>query len=237
MTLDPPVSRYLIVVLRLKKGDRFIAFDPALRLQADGVILETSGRRVSCQFSELIPAECVSPLRVTIIQALVKGVKLDRIVCDITALGASGVVLARCARSIPSLSHGPDRKRRLEKIALEAARQCGRGDAPHIMGPLPLAETLVSMSNVSLRKLYLDPESAVPLSTALADWQPKQDIGLLVGPEGGLTEEETRRVHAGGFLSCTLGPFVLRTELAAATALGVMLSLAQSKTTNSGSCS
>ena len=142
-----------------------------------------------------------------------KGDKADAIVRDATELGATRIVFVQTARIVarPPAS----RVERWERIAREAARQCGRGDAPTI--------ALVASWDAALdaaradTRVCLVPDGA-PLRGVLE--RARGSLAFAVGPEGGLTDAEVAAAAARGFLSCRLGEFVMRTETVAAAALG-----------------
>jgi 16S rRNA (uracil1498-N3)-methyltransferase len=219
--VDPEATRYLARVHRLRPGDSFVAFDPRARLEATAVLLDTRRGRARVRLGAPRPAERISPLEVTLIQALGKGCKPDQVVRDATALGVSELLLVESSRTVVRLgSRGPGRRSRLETIAIEAARQSGRGDLPRITGPLPLQAAL---DRAQGRRIVLRPDADDSLEAALAGWDPGSPITLLIGPEGGLGSEELDRARACGFSAARFGPFVLRTETAATAALGVLV--------------
>jgi len=123
--LDAEQARYIGRVHRLRAGDAFVAFDPKRALEADGEVLSRDRVRLG------EPRRAAAATRaVTWIHGCPKGDKADAIVRDATELGATRVTFVQTARIIakPPAS----RVERWERIAREAARQCGRGDAPEI---------------------------------------------------------------------------------------------------------
>src|SRR5262249_23530063 len=137
---------------------------------------------------------------------------------DATELGATRVVPVICERSVAR----PDgaRAARWRRIAVDAARQCGRGDAPAVEGPVPFVDAVHDAPPDALR-LCLDPGAERPLGAALEEDQ-GQAVVLAVGPEGGLTPAETAAAGSAGFVLVTLGPLVLRTETVCAAVLGAL---------------
>ena len=223
--LDEEHSRYLARVHRLREGDRIVAFDPVARVEADGEIVSSSSRRVRCRFESIRPSQHVSELNVTLFQALGKGDKADRVIRDATQLGASSIVLVTTERSVPR-SASDARGDRWTTIAIEAARQSGRGDVPAIVGPVPLAEAL-SRADVSKHRVVLDPGAEKTLFEVLADYRRGETLALFIGPEGGLSEDELARLEGQGFVRARFGPFTLRTETAATSVLGALVALAE----------
>jgi 16S rRNA (uracil1498-N3)-methyltransferase len=214
--LDREQAHYVGVVHRLAVGDVFIAFDPEHALESDATITRSERGRIECELSEPRAAERRS-LGITLLQGASKGDRLEQVVRAGTALGVARVVVVTSERSVASPSDM--RRERLRSIALEAARQSGRGDLPEISGPTPLESALGALEPTPTLRLVLAPTSREPLAARIHDWTPEGSVALLVGPEGGLAPSELALAERSGFLDASLGPFTLRTELAAIAAL------------------
>lgn len=220
--LDSDTAHYVTRVHRMRQGDRFLAFDPGARIEADAELLEVSSRRTVCVFRTPRVASLVSEIDVTLFIGLAKGDKLEQVIASATALGATRVVAVRTERSVVrDASHSEGRLRRWTKAAVEGARQSGRGDVPELVGPLELEAALALASSGSLR-ICLHPEAERRLSDVLAARGSSSPAALLVGPEGGLTPAEVAIAEVVGFMPARLGQFVLRTELAAVAALALV---------------
>lgn len=206
-------SQYLCAVHRLEAGATFVAFDPERGLECEARLLRADRRGALCELSEPRPAERRGAVDVRLLQGVGKGDKLEDVVRLVTALGARGVTFVSAERSIAR--PGPDRAARLNAVAIEAARQSGRGDLPAIDGPLPLARALEALAGSSATKLCLQPGASLPLAERLME-----PCVLLIGPEGGWSDAELASAASAGFEQVALGPLTLRTELAAAAALG-----------------
>lgn len=222
--LDAAQSNYLVVVRRLRQGDRFVAFDPENATEADAILERADARSARCALSKPTASQRTAALNVTLIQSLGKADKTDQVVRSATALGVRRVVVVESARSVVRLGkRGAGRHQRWKAIALDAARQAERGDLPKIEGPEPLLDALRRLNAESVRGLCLQPAAEHRLFDALEGWEPTQALAVLIGPEGGLTPEEVEVAASLGFSAVRLGPFVLRTELAAAAVLGALL--------------
>jgi 16S rRNA (uracil1498-N3)-methyltransferase len=223
--LDADAAHYLAHVHRLREGDAFVAFDPAARLEAAGEILGVDREAVSVRLHEPAPARAVPPFDVTLVQCAGKGDKTDDVVRATTALGVRTVIVAESSRSIARLDaeRAEKRRERWRAVALDAARQSGRGDTPDIEGPRPLDEILATLAASAAAKLCLEPDASAGFADAVRRAAPATAFVLLVGPEGGLTDEELVLAENTGFSRVRLGPFVLRTELAATAALAALM--------------
>jgi len=219
--LDREASRYVARVHRRRPGDRLLLFDPEARLEADATVLAV-GREVQVLVAAPRPPASPGGLPVTVLQAVGKGEKVDRVVRDATALGAARVVVVQAARSVAdAASRAPRRQERWRSVAVQAARQCGRGELPALDGPWPLEEALERVAADAGPSVCLDPGGRA-LRLVLDAWRPPEPLVIAVGPEGGFTGEEIERLRSRGFTLARLGPFTLRTEVAAAAALGAI---------------
>ncbi|MEJ7729470.1 MAG: 16S rRNA (uracil(1498)-N(3))-methyltransferase [Polyangiaceae bacterium] len=218
--LDADQARYLGRVLRLGEGEAIVAFDPEAELEADAVLRGT-GSRLAVELGPPRPATRRPRRRVTLLQGTGKGDKLDAIVRDATELGAVRLVPVLTARSVarPAAERGA----RWRRIAVEAARQCGRGDLLRVEEPLPLAEALPRFARAP--GACFAPGGEAGLGAFVRAAAASAEVCLLVGPEGGLEAGEIEAARAAGLWVVGLGPLVLRTETVCAAARGARLAL------------
>jgi 16S rRNA (uracil1498-N3)-methyltransferase len=213
---------YLTRVLRLTVDDALEVFDGA------GRAFSAKVRSVEAERATLTlgaPLASSAAPRIAIVQGLPKGDKLELVIQKGTELGAWAFAPAITDRAVVKLDpkRAADRVQRWQKIAEEAARQCGRADVPRVWPVLPLLEAVASFPHAQV--LVLDEEErALRLSEAVRpDEAPRV---LVIGPEGGLSRDEVQALKARGATSVTLGPRVLRTETASLAALAVLAHLA-----------
>jgi 16S rRNA (uracil1498-N3)-methyltransferase len=217
---------YISRVIRLDPGDRLVLFDESGLEQIAEV--ETFTRHsVRVRILEQRPNRCEADRAVWLVQGYPKGTKLFDIVRAAAALGVAGVVPFIAKRSIAGKG---DRSRgwleRCQKISLEASRQCGRCQCAEILEPADsLEEALDRLAARGPRPgICLWEEAERPLSETLAALSPSKEplVAVVVGPEGGLTKEEADTANSKGLPFCTLGPRILRTELAPVAALSIL---------------
>jgi 16S rRNA (uracil1498-N3)-methyltransferase len=224
LELDRRQAHYLCHVHRLGPGDRFVAFDPLGQIEADAELIRIGSRQARCRLGGVRAARLVSELNVTLWQALGKGDRVDQVVRDATALGARRLVVVETTHA--SLRLGDGRERRAERwrtIAIEAARQSGRGDLPELVGPVGLEPALAELGPAGGRRLCLELGAPRTLGEALRGWRHREPLTALIGPEGGLCPDELARVRGSGFDLVSLGPFTLRTETAATALMGALV--------------
>ena len=195
--LSPGESRHAVRVLRLSKGDRVTVFDASEAWT--GEIQSVEGQ-VTIRLLEKI-ARPEMP-RVVVAAAVPKGERLDWMVEKLAELGVAEFVPVRFARSVAEL--GENKRKRLEKIAVAAAKQSG-------------APILAIAKERSVSDL---PGDALLAAPGVSEGLPRGGATVVIGPEGGLTPAEEARFPR----RFTLGPTILRIETAALVAAARLLS-------------
>lgn len=214
MDLDAGQANYLGNVLRLGVGAELLAFD-GLSGEWLARISEAAKKRMVLSV-ERKTREAESIPDVWLAFAPVKRAQTDWLVEKATELGA--------ARLVPVMTHRTVAERvrldRLESIAIEAAEQCGRTRVPEIVEPMKLARFIEELDPA--RILYFaDETGGEPLVSALREGP----AAILVGPEGGFTDEERAFVRGSRASAISLGPRILRAETAALAALSAYMAL------------
>jgi 16S rRNA (uracil1498-N3)-methyltransferase len=215
-TLSPEEARHASQVLRLTPGTSVELLDGMGGLYRAELVQVSKAGVVARIEAELPNAE--PRTRVTLYQGVAKGEKMDWIVQKAVELGAfriQPVCFARC------VAQGQHKAERWQRIALEAAKQCGRGRIPKVEEPLPLQAALESLARHEQCLVPWEEERSAALSGLLRP--DALDIGLIIGPEGGLDPAEMDMLSTCGAVSVTLGPRILRTETAAVAALTMVL--------------
>jgi len=222
VTLAGEDHRYLTRVLRLEVGDLVTLFD-GLATEADGRITRIGPRAVELVVERVRKADTPDRPALTLIQSLAKGEKLDLVVQKATELGVTRIMPVTSQRSIPQLEamRAIGRRARWQKIAREAARQCGRADVPTIEVVTPLQTALASVSKDALRLFLWEGARGTGLGPVLPTTRPPEVL-IAIGPEGGFSPTEAEAAKVAGFLTCGLGPRVLRTETAALAVIAIV---------------
>jgi 16S rRNA (uracil1498-N3)-methyltransferase len=223
--LEGPTAHYLSRVLRLRAGDPFTAFDPTAARESDGMVIRVDGSAVDVRLGPVREGAVRAQRSLTWVQGLAKGDKCDAVVRDATELGASRVVLSATRRSVLRLEPARALSRRLRwsKIAEQAARQCGRSDAPEVLACPSWEDAIVSCADVEARFCLWNGATEPLAPQLLAALARGASLAFACGAEGGLDESEIRLAVAGGWTAASLGPFTLRTETVAAAVLGAVL--------------
>jgi 16S rRNA (uracil1498-N3)-methyltransferase len=218
------LAHYLVRVLRLRAGEEFTAFDPATGGEAEAAILRIEPDVIHVRVGEVREGLRPSAREVTFIQGYAKGAKCDAVVRDATELGVTRVVVAITRRSVVRLdpSRAAERQARWARIAEQAARQCGRSDAPRVEVPCPWPDAL-AYAPEGAAQFCLWERATEPLGPPLFDaLSCDAPLVFACGPEGGLEDEEVELARARGFRIVSLGRFALRTETVASAVLGAV---------------
>ncbi len=212
----PEEAHHMARVLRLRPGARVVAFDGSSEAEVD---LLTVGDRAVTARRVGGPRECRRSLRITLLQGIARGPKMDLIVRMATEIGVAAVAPVVTSRSLPD--PGRVRLERWARIAQEAAKQCGRADLLEVRAPASLADALAAIDPADLLIVPWEMERR-PIGDAIAG-VPFDSATLLIGPEGGLSEEEVLAARAAGCTTVSLGPLILRTETAGLVSAAMLL--------------
>jgi 16S rRNA (uracil1498-N3)-methyltransferase len=217
----PDRAAHHLAVLRLGRGDAITLFDgQGGEFRAE--LTRISSKDVRARLLSKLTAERESPLSVLLAQCVSGGDRMDVTLQKSTELGVSRIVPIVSERSIVRLS-GERAEKRLAHwrgVVIAACEQCGRNRIPEVEKITDIADYLDQAGRGELR-LLLAPDAA----KTLRQLPPQRDVALLVGPEGGLTEQEREDAERGGFLPVRFGPRILRTETAPLAAIAAMQTL------------
>jgi 16S rRNA (uracil1498-N3)-methyltransferase len=213
--LNAVQANYLGNVLRLGGGAELLVFDGHSG-EWLARVAETAKKRMTLSV-ERKTRESESIPDVWLAFAPVKRAQTDWLVEKATELGAARLIPVITQRTIAERV----KLERLENIAIEAAEQCGRTRVPQIATPIPLRRFVEEIEPA--RRFYFADEGG---GDALASALREGPAAILVGPEGGFTEEERAFVRGAGAAAISLGPRILRAETAALAALSAYMALA-----------
>jgi 16S rRNA (uracil1498-N3)-methyltransferase len=198
--------------LRLKPGSELVVFDDTGTEHT--IVLETIDRRAARgRVLRSVPVSRESPLDLILAPALLKGPRMDVLVEKATELGVRALAPVVTRHCVASGAH----LERWRRIALAAAKQCGRTSIPRIDEPAPIAARL-GAPWPGLRLLAWEDATASGWHDLPAR---AESVVVLLGPEGGFAADEAAAARAAGFHAVSLGRRVLRAETAAIVAAAV----------------
>lgn len=216
--LEGPASHYLTRVLRLSEGDSLVLFN------GDGrdYSAEVSGitkKRVLVRLLDSRKPGNESPLKINLVQAICRGERMDYVLQKATELGVYSIQPLKSQRVEVRLDETRQAKRmkHWQGVVISACEQSGRARVPEVKTPLSLAEWITS--TVQSPGLMLDPVAEKRLSDLSVA---PDSISILIGPEGGFTDEEISSARANDVMPVSLGPRILRTETAGPAAIAVL---------------
>ena len=181
-------------------------------------LLDDNQSAVSIRVGSRHECNTESELRIHLLQGVSRGDRMDISIQKATELGVHMITPVICNRTNISFDAQRSKKKHQhwQQIIISACEQSGRSQLATLSDittyELSLKQTLQGL------KLVLDPAA----QTSLRSLQPDSDITLLIGPEGGLTEDEIEQARQAGFTSVSLGPRVLRTETAGIAAISAL---------------
>ena len=214
--------RHVRNVLRLNRGDPITVFDGSGK-EYEGTIVGLQSSHLTILVEKVSSPARESHLRITLAQSLLKGEKMDTLIQKATELGVTEIIPFSSARSVPVLSNPrrAERRRRWEKIAIEASKQCGRDILPNIHSLQTYGEMLQRVEPESLRLILWEREG-LGLKEVLKGSVRMKKVFFIVGPEGGLTQVEIEEAKGKDFIPVFLGKRILRSETAGLCLLSIL---------------
>ncbi|GGA20388.1 16S rRNA (uracil(1498)-N(3))-methyltransferase [Paenibacillus physcomitrellae] len=223
-------ARHITKVMRGKPGDKFIVSDGQGRVVlAELSLLEPEG--VTAVILETIEDTSEPRIKVDIAQSLPKGDKMETVIQKCTEIGAAAFVPFLSERTIVQYDERKEEKRiaRWSKIAKEAAEQAHRSRIPDVGQPVKWKKLLELFDGYDLVCMCYEKELGEQLRDIVQPFaaslgpEVSSRVLVVVGPEGGFTEEEVAEAEAAGAKSVGLGRRILRTETAGMAALTCIL--------------
>jgi 16S rRNA (uracil1498-N3)-methyltransferase len=225
LLLEPDTGQHVTRVLRMQTGATLSLFDGAGAEHA-AVISSTKGSRVAVRVGEALPAAAESPLSITLAQAVSRAERMDFAIQKATELGVARIVPLLSERSVVKLDErqAESKLEHWQGIVIAACEQSGRATVPVVESPRRLLEYLAESlpADSAHVRAILVPGAASGFGALPADLTSAE---LLIGPEGGFSDDETRLALGRGYRALRLGPRILRTETAAAAAIAVLQAL------------
>lgn len=213
--LPESAARHVSQVLRMRAGGVLTLFN------GDGndypaELIDVARRAARVKVNACTPLANESPLRVTLLQGVSKGERMDWVMQKAVELGVHRIVPVITGRTVVRVDDTRQAKRlaHWRGVVVSACEQCGRATVPAVDAPIHLDSALESF-----RGFVLDP---LAMTTLAASGRDVTETSLLIGPEGGLSDPEIAAAVQRGWRNVALGPRVLRTETAALAALAVL---------------
>ncbi|HUJ88191.1 MAG TPA: 16S rRNA (uracil(1498)-N(3))-methyltransferase [Burkholderiales bacterium] len=223
LTLTPRAAHHATHVLRLRAGEALTLFD-GRGGEYDARIIAAARERVEAEVAARRDVERESPLRVTLVQAVSSGERMDLTLQKAVELGVAAIQPVLAEKTVVKLdaARAAVKAEHWRRIVIAACEQCGRNRLPMLLALTPLAEYCRNPRPGT--RLLLSPGARRGLRAAAAGIE--GEVVLAAGPEAGFSAAEEALLIGAGFEPVRLGPRVLRTETAALAALAALNALA-----------
>lgn len=224
VTLPADESRHISKVLRLECGEAIELLDGRGGLYSAKIV--SLGTPVTAEIITKLKADGARvPVRVA--QGLLKGQKMDLVIQKSTELGASVFIPFQAARSQGKQDNTQTQKKqeRWQRISLEACKQCMRADSMAVVKPVSFIDLIeASEDDGRVKLIFWEEEKDVNLES-LPSLKGVTGVDIILGPEGGISQEEIECARACGWQTVSLGKRILRAETATITALSLVMFL------------
>lgn len=221
--IDGADAHHIARSLRMAEGDKT-------------VVCDGEGKEYLCRLVRIRDEECVcdiveekesaseSPISITLCMAYPKGDKLETVIQKAVELGADRIIPFESSRCIkrPKAEKAEKQTARLQRIAEEAAKQCGRAKIPTVSQATSYKAMLDEATDSALALLCYESEEGLTIKSVLSGKKAPASISVIVGSEGGFSAEEVAEAKAAGCISVSLGERILRCETAPSYALAAI---------------
>ena len=225
VTITGDDARHLSFALRSAPGEKI-------------TVCDMSRTEYMCELTEFLPdivrakilsvksADTEPPVRITLYQALPKGDKLDTVIQKAVECGVARIVPFESERCVVRMKPEAEARKteRRNKIAHEAAKQCGRGILPEVLATVSFEEMMAMAGQATAVLFCFEGDGTLPIGQilhALPDCN-GAELALVIGSEGGFSQKEAKQAADAGFYMTGLGARILRTETAPLFALACL---------------
>jgi 16S rRNA (uracil1498-N3)-methyltransferase len=206
-----PSCKYILSVLRKTTGERIDVMDGKGYLYRC-TINGCKGKELYLQVMDAVHHPEEKRPKVTLLVSPIKGPRMDWLIEKATELGVDRILPTIFRRTVVKFQDGEAEKcERWRRIMIEASRQSGRFSIPELGQPTPLRGVLPYIDDFENRWLLYEREKSTTMKDILAT-QKNGKVCVAIGPEGGVEEGEAEWFKEHGFVACTLGENILRTE-------------------------
>jgi len=218
--LDGDDAKHITKVLRLGQNDMVMVCDGNCNDYLC-TIATADKNGVALTINQVLKNTTECPLDITIYQSIPKSDKMDYIIQKCVELGVNEIIPVVTERTVVKVKDGDRKRERWQRIALEAAKQCGRGVVPAIGEVCTFREAIDSEGGLKL--FPYENERASSIRKVLEEAQGVQKVRIFVGPEGGFAEEEAECARENGWQTVKMGPRILRCETAPVAATAAVI--------------
>ncbi len=218
LPLGKEARHHLVNVLRIREGAELIVFNGKEEKEALAVVRQADRKNAQVEIRQVDPTQRESPLKIELIQGIGKSDHMDFAIQKAVELGVASIRPIHTQRTQGRLQGERLSKKMAhwQSVIINACQQSGRCILPTLSEPESM-EDMLSQDAFSRPAFILSPSANNTLAQALRDTP--TSISLLIGPEGGFTNEEIKKAEAAQAMAVSLGPRILRMETAALAAI------------------
>lgn len=223
LEIEEDQARYVGRVLRLRPKDKLTLFN-GQGGEYPAIIQSFTRKGLRVAIGARVEHDTNSNLSIHLLQGISRGDRMDTVAQKATELGVARITPLITTYSVVKMPKDRAKKRlqRWRGILTNACEQCGRNTLPIIDEPISFADWLSNNEHPTGERLILNPNAPAPLSSVP---DISRNVTVLIGPEGGFSDNETELAVARQFTNVRLGPRILRTETAALAMLAALQTL------------
>lgn len=223
VTIDGPLFTHLSKSLRVREGENICVGDER-RVRYRVRIDHFESKSLEASILEKIEGPPAPLAPIVLFQAILKGDRMNWMIQKATELGVAEIIPLLTSRVIVRPPAGRVRtiQERWQRIAVDAAQQSEQWTCPKIIQPMTLSDLCKHVPHATLRCALLERSAEESLASLSIDHTVQGTIALVVGPEGGWTQEEMQEILDQRFQPITLGKSILRSETAPLVALSIL---------------
>ena len=213
--IDGTDAHHIARSLRMAEGDEAIVCDGE-GTEYRCTLTKIRDEECECEIIEALSSGAESPVSITLCMAYPKGDKLEVVIQKAVELGCDLIIPFESSRCIkrPKAEKVEKQTARLQRIAEEAAKQCGRAKIPTVSSPISFKQMLTEANKSRLSLLCYENEDGKSIKDVLTANKDIKSVSVIVGAEGGFAPEEAEAAVNAGCISVTLGNRILRCETA-----------------------
>ena len=223
VTIDGPLFTHLSKSLRIREGENIYVGDEH-RVRYRVRIDHLKSKSLQASILEKIEGPPTLSAPIVLVQAILKGDRMNWVIQKATELGVAEIIPLLTSRVIvrPPAGRSRTTRERWQRIAVDAAQQSEQWAYPKVIQPMTLSDLFKHVSHAVLGCALLERSAEQSLSSLSIDHTFQGTIALVVGPEGGWTQEEMQELLDQRFQGISLGKSILRSETAPLVALSIL---------------
>lgn len=201
-------------VLRMKKQNKLIICNTENNMNYNCIIESIEKKEIVCKIIENLGSNSETNCNIHLFQGLPKADKMEYIIQKTTELGVKRIIPVKMERCVAKINDKDKINKidRWRKIAEVAAKQSQRDT-------IPVIDEIIKLNDINIDKydvfiIAYEKEKNISIKNLLQKNKQSKNIGILIGPEGGINEKEIKLLQEKGGKLVSLGERILRTETA-----------------------